>query len=151
MPPLSYLTVTCSWDPSLKWLWHTRFWSSVRWYLYRRFHLLLHHCRRLLPGVLASSPAASNPPSSERPETSFFFFLNKGWNYCYFLKNIYLGALGLSCGMRDLVPWPEIEPGLPALGVWSFNCWTTKEVPREVFLKHKADSVPLLLNFSVTP
>ena len=34
-----------------------------------------------------------------------------------------------SCGMRDLVPWPGMEPRPPALGVRSLNCWTTREVP----------------------
>ena len=29
----------------------------------------------------------------------------------------------------DLVPWPSIEPKPPALGVWSLNGWTTREVP----------------------
>ena len=47
-----------------------------------------------------------------------------------FLKiSIYLSALGLSCGMWDLVPWPGIEPGPPALGAWSLSLWTTREVP----------------------
>ena len=31
--------------------------------------------------------------------------------------------------MWDLVPWPAIEPGLPALGVQSLSHWTTSEVP----------------------
>ena len=35
----------------------------------------------------------------------------------------------LSCSMWDLVPWPGIEPRPPALGMQSFNCWTTREVP----------------------
>ena len=35
----------------------------------------------------------------------------------------------LSCSMWDLVPWPGIEPRLPALGVESFSHWTTREVP----------------------
>ena len=35
----------------------------------------------------------------------------------------------LSCGMWSLVPWPGIEPGLPALGAQSLSHWTTKEVP----------------------
>ena len=49
---------------------------------------------------------------------------------------IYLAAPGLSCSMQtlscsiwDLVPWPGIEPGPPALGAWSLNRWTTREVP----------------------
>ena len=32
--------------------------------------------------------------------------------------NVYLAAPGLSCGMWDLVPRLEIEPGPPALGGW---------------------------------
>ena len=40
------------------------------------------------------------------------------------------GMRGLRCGMRDLVPWPGIELGAPALGAWSLNRWTTGEVPR---------------------
>ena len=41
----------------------------------------------------------------------------------------YLAVLGLSCGMQDLVPQPGIKPRLPALGVWSPNHWTMREVP----------------------
>ena len=33
-----------------------------------------------------------------------------------------------SCGMWDLVLWPGIELGLPALGGWSLHHWTTREV-----------------------
>ena len=33
-----------------------------------------------------------------------------------------------SCSMWDLVPWPGIEPGPPALGAWSLSHWTTREV-----------------------
>ena len=42
---------------------------------------------------------------------------------------ICLSALGLSCGMWELVPQPGIKPGPPALGVWSLSHWTTREVP----------------------
>ena len=35
----------------------------------------------------------------------------------------------LSCGMWDLVPWPGIEPGPPALEVQSLSHWATREVP----------------------
>ena len=35
----------------------------------------------------------------------------------------------LSCSIQDLVPWPGIEPGPPALGAWSLNHWTAREVP----------------------
>ena len=65
---------------------------------------------------------------------------------CFF-KNIYLfiwlyriligacrifdfhcGMLTLSCGMWNLVFWPGIEPGPPALGARSLSHWTTREV-----------------------
>ena len=35
----------------------------------------------------------------------------------------------LICGIWDLVPWPGLEPGFPALGAWSLSHWTTREVP----------------------
>ena len=57
------------------------------------------------------------------PTHLFFFFLNI---YLF----IYLSVLGLSCGMRALlVAACGIEPGPPALGAWSLNHWTTREVP----------------------
>ena len=39
------------------------------------------------------------------------------------------GMQALSCGMQDLVPRPGMGPRPPALRVWSFNHWTTREVP----------------------
>ena len=38
-----------------------------------------------------------------------------------------------ACGI--LVPWPGIEPKPPALKGWSFNHWTTKEVPERQLLR----------------
>ena len=35
-----------------------------------------------------------------------------------------------SWGLRNLLPWPGIEPRPPALGVWSRSHWTTREVPK---------------------
>ena len=62
----------------------------------------------------------------QRTYRLLFFFLS------LFKKKhiIYLAALGLSCGMWDLVPWPGIEPGPHALGAQSLTHWTTREVPR---------------------
>ena len=42
----------------------------------------------------------------------------------FFLIFIYLASLGLSCRMWDLVPWPGIEPGLPAfiVAVQTLSC-----------------------------
>ena len=39
-----------------------------------------------------------------------------------------MGSLVVAC-MWDLVPWPGIEPGTPALGAWSLIHCTTREVP----------------------
>ena len=54
----------------------------------------------------------------------FFFFFN------YF----YLAALGLSCSMWDLVPWPGNEPGPPALGAQRLSHRTTREIPLMLLL-----------------
>ena len=35
----------------------------------------------------------------------------------------------LTCGMWDLVAWPEMEPRPPALGAQTLSHWTTREVP----------------------
>ena len=32
-----------------------------------------------------------------------------------------------SCATWDLVPWPEIKPGLPALEAWNLSHWTIRE------------------------
>ena len=45
----------------------------------------------------------------------FFFFSCSIWT--------------LSGDMWNLVSWPGIEPRPPALGAWSLNHWTTREVP----------------------
>ena len=49
---------------------------------------------------------------------------------------IYLAMLGLSCGIWDLVSWPKIESRPLALGAWSLNHWTTREVPILSVLNH---------------
>ena len=43
--------------------------------------------------------------------------------------DLHCGMRTLSCGMWDLVPWPGMKPGTPALGAWSLSHWTTREVP----------------------
>ena len=48
----------------------------------------------------------------------YFFFGNVSKSFGH-LKNVFvcLAALGLSCGVRELVPWAGMEPRPPALGV----------------------------------
>ena len=43
----------------------------------------------------------------------------------------------LSCDMWNLVPWPGIEPGLPALWVCNLSHWTTREVPPLTLMEWK--------------
>ena len=56
--------------------------------------------------------------------------------------------LGLSCGMRHLVPQPGIKPRPPALGAWSLNHWTTREFSQlslsKVIQKGKKKPIPKL-------
>ena len=39
-----------------------------------------------------------------------------------------------SCGIWNLVPWPGIKPGLPALGVQNLSLWATRKVLSYSFL-----------------
>ena len=55
-------------------------------------------------------------------------------DFFFLILFIYLAALGLSCSMWDLAPWPGIKPGPPALGAQSLSHWTTREVPPSWFL-----------------
>ena len=64
------------------------------------------------------------------------------------------GIQTLGCGMWDLVPWPGIEPRLPALGVQSLSHWTATKVPNFKFQTNRkgvsesevAQSCPALLD-----
>ena len=54
----------------------------------------------------------------------YFLFLL----FFFLIQNFFFSCLyHETCQM--LVPWPGIEPMPAALKVWSFNPWTTKEVP----------------------
>ena len=88
-------------------------------------------------------------PSSFHTQASSVIRQNLRGGVCVFLKYLFIwlhwvlvtpcGIFNLcrimrtlSCGRWDLVPWPGIEPRPPALGVWSFSHWTTREVPSVV-------------------
>ena len=81
--------------------------------------------------------------------------------FSIFLKNICLAPLGLrrstqglpsslqhsgstSYDMQDLVPWPEIEPGPPALGSQSFSHWTPREDPSFSILQNLSSSTGVI-------
>ena len=44
------------------------------------------------------------------------------------------GSFFFSCSMQVLITQPRVEPGPPALGMWSFSHWTTREVHLSSFL-----------------
>ena len=71
-------------------------------------------------------------PSHEYSGLISYFFLSLSLSL--FLKCIYLSALGLSCLMWVLVPWPGIEPRVTALETWSLSHWTTREAPVKYIL-----------------
>ena len=52
---------------------------------------------------------------------------------CWVLVAI-CGIFNLPCSWWDLLPWPRMEPGPPALEVQSFSYWTTREVPSFMLL-----------------
>ena len=54
-------------------------------------------------------------------------------------------AGSFSCGIWDLVSWPGIKPGPPALGAQSLSHWTTKWVPRCYNLSRKKVAALYLL------
>ena len=62
-------------------------------------------------------------------DLSLVFLLFFYYYYYLFiwLSWVLISAHGLfSCSMWDLVPWPEIEPGPPALGPQNLSHWTTR-------------------------
>ena len=48
--------------------------------------------------------------------------------------DLHCGMRNLSCSTWDLVSWPGIKPGLPALELWNLSHWTTREVPPSLLL-----------------
>ena len=54
-----------------------------------------------------------------------FFLFFKKYLFIYF----WLHWVFAAARVWDLVPRPGIEPRPPALGAWSLNHWTTREVP----------------------
>ena len=56
------------------------------------------------------------------------------------------GMLAFSYGIWDLVPWPGIEPGPPALGAQSLDHWTTRLSPPSVQFRLVIQSCPTLFD-----
>ena len=62
--------------------------------------------------------------------------------FVFFSIFIYLAMPGLSCNTWDLIscslrnlgPWPGLNPGPPALGAWSFSHWSTGKALKHLYL-----------------
>ena len=67
--------------------------------------------------------------------------------YLFWLRRVSVAACRLlvAAHMRDLVPWPGIEPGPPASGARSLTHWTTREVPLAGDLNSVCSSLRRLL------
>ena len=65
-------------------------------------------------------------------------FLLNIYLFIYLVAQVYL----FGCDMWDLVPWPGIEPGSPALGAQSLSHWTTRQVPVLLSFLVCADFLP---------
>ena len=75
---------------------------------------------------------ADSLPLSQQGSPSFFQYI------LVWLHQVFVAACRiLSCSTWDLVPWPEIKPGPPALGVQSLSHRITGETP----LSHISDLV----------
>ena len=74
------------------------------------------------------------------PHVLFFFFLRYLFIWLHWVLvealwvfNVCCSMWTLSWGMWDLVSWPGMEPGHPALGMWSPSHWNMREGPPTMF------------------
>ena len=63
------------------------------------------------------------------PSLILFIWLIQILVVAHKITDLHGGMWTLSCGMWDLVPWPRIEPGPPALGAWCLGHWSPQKSP----------------------
>ena len=73
-----------------------------------------------------SAPAAAFPQLKKKKKKDLFIWM------CWVLV---AACRIFSCSMWDLVLWPGINPGPPALGAQSLSHWTTRKVYPASLLK----------------
>ena len=110
-------------------------------------------------GFLKHAPSSWQVKAHHLTRSFFFFFFNvylagyvlavacRIFSLC---RIISCSMQTPSCSMWDLVPWPGMEPGPPALGVWSLSHGTTWEVPVLTFLLTRARITPCLGHLKIT-
>ena len=79
----------------------------------------------------ASGLGAQEPGGGSQAALSRLFscLLLASLGLSYGTQDLHCPMQALSGGIQDLAPRAGIEPGPPALGVWSLSHWTTREVP----------------------
>ena len=70
------------------------------------------------------------PKTGQKPQSFLLILPCKSCSIISITSWVFWGGTGLyhaACSI--LVPWPGSEPALTAMKEWSFNHWTTREVP----------------------
>ena len=84
------------------------------------------------------------PDTCQRPFLLLLFFLNiylisdtwDLWSLLWHMRFFFFFSCSMQtpiCSMWDLVPWPGIKLGSPALGVQNLSHWTTREISQMHF------------------
>ena len=97
-------------------------------------HPGLQHCRQILYR-LSHQGRLNNLAHYHWKLNTIFIYLFIYlfiWSCCVFgvadgIFSLRCDMWTLACGRWDLVPWPGIEPGPPALGTWSLSHRTTRK------------------------
>ena len=122
--------------------------NTTYWFFSRSQWLTVYTCAWYTVSIQRQRVSLPSPTPSDKllllPGCVFFFF---NWNlFLICLHWVLAAALGsllfvaacrlfscrrwtLGCGIWALVPWPGMEPGPPALGVWSPSHWASGQVP----------------------
>ena len=83
------------------------------------------------PDALVShSPRPPRGGQGDRTLGSVFLLLFFFFKYLFACASLSCSMGTLRCGLWNLVPWPGIKSGLPALGMPRLSHWTTREVPQ---------------------
>ena len=91
---------------------------------------------------LFSRPTTSSLPS--HPLCLNLVALGLSWS----MQSLVTTCRVFSYSMQDLVPWLGIKTGSPALGVWSLNHWTTRELPPFLTSRKKKEKKPKKSSFT---
>ena len=74
---------------------------------------------------------------------SSYYWLEPHSKYLFILlcQVLVVASRTFTCSMWDLVPWPGIEPGSPALGAWNLSHWTTRKSQSHILERHDISNI----------